>query len=383
MDGTEVLPVAGPWITDLEVRYVADAARNAWYDKAGEYPQRFEQALAERLGRRYAVCLPSCTSGLHLALAALGVGPGDEVVLPDLTWIASAAPLSYVRATPVFADVDPESWCLDVASVEARLSPRTKAVVAVDLYGGMPEFDSLAALLDARGVALIEDSAEAIGSSYRGRPAGSFGVASVFSFHGSKTLTTGEGGMLLTDDEDLWKRVLFLRDHGRVPGSTTFYNTEVAFKYKMSALQAAMGLAQTERLDELVDKKREIFGWYRDRLAGREGLHLNAEPEGTVNSYWMSTVVLDAALGWEKEPLGEALAQRGIATRPIFHPLSSLPAYGAVDGIEAARERNQVSYRVGRHGVNLPSALSLTEAQVDRACNELLQLLQSPFAKDR
>lgn len=375
MSSDEPIPVAGPWITDLEVEYVTDAARHAWYQQAGEYPARFEAAFAELCRRRHAVSLPSCTSGLHLALAGLGVGPGDEVVIPDLTWIASAAPITYVGATPVFVDVDPDTWCLDVGAVEAALTPRTKAVVAVDLYGGMPDYQALEALLEDRGVPLIEDAAEAVGSRSGDGPAGAFGRVATFSFHGSKTLTTGEGGMLLTDDDDLFARVMFLRDHGRRPGDTTFYNTEVAFKYKMSALQAALGLAQTERVDQLVAKKREIFGWYRDRLGDVEGLALNAEPPGTHNSFWMSTIVVDPVLGWGKQALGAALAERGIATRPIFHPLSSLPAYAEQASSEGARERNPVSYRLGAGGLNLPSALSLTEAQVDRVAGTVQGIL--------
>src|SRR5579883_3458057 len=193
------LPVAGPWITDKEVEYVADAARNAWYSDANLYNDRFERAFADYLGVRFAVTLPHCTAGLHLALLALGVGPGDEVIVPDVTWIASAAPITYVGATTVFADIDPETWCLSADSFERCITPRTKAVIPVDLYGGMPDWDAIRDVADRHKVAIIEDAAEAIGSEYHGRRAGSLGDVAAFSFHGSKTLTTGEPGMLLTD----------------------------------------------------------------------------------------------------------------------------------------------------------------------------------------
>jgi perosamine synthetase len=198
------------------------------------------------------VALPSCTSALHLALAALGVGPGDEVIVPESTWIASAAPITYLGATTVFADVDEETWCLSVESLEQNLTERTKAVVAVDLYGGGPSYRELRRICDARGIPIVEDAAQAIGAEFEGRRAGSLGDVGTFSFHGSKTLTTGEGGMLVTNRDDLWRRAKQLQDHGQNPNRDLYLNEEVGFKYKMSSMQAALGLAQLERIDELV-----------------------------------------------------------------------------------------------------------------------------------
>jgi perosamine synthetase len=369
------IPVAGPWITDHEIAAVADATAHAWYDGATGYVTRFEQAFADRCVRRHAIALPSCTSGLHLALAALGVGLGDEVVVSESTWIASAAPVRYVGATPVFADVDPATWCVTPASITARLTERTKAVIAVDLYGGTPEWDALLAACASRGVAVVEDAAQAIGSTWHGRPAGSFGAASVFSFHGSKTLTTGEGGMVLTDDDELHARMLFLRDHGRNPGDTSFFQHEVAFKYRMSPVLAALGGAQLDRLDELVGRKRQLFAWYRERLADVPGLVLNVEPERTTNAVWMTTVVLDADLGWDKARLGTALADRGIATRPFFHPLSSMPAFAEWSADRGYEHSNPVAYSLGARGINLPSALCLDEHDVDTVSTELREIL--------
>lgn len=363
------IPVAGPWITELEVEYVADAARNAWYERAGEYPHRFEKAFAEHVNRRFAISLPSCTAGIHLVLAALGIGPGDEVIVPDATWIASAAPITYVGATTVFADVDRSTWCLDVDGARDLVSSNTKAIVAVDLYGGTPELQELERLASDHGLALIEDAAEAVGSLRGGRPAGNFGLASVFSFHGSKTLTTGEGGMIVTDDEELFNRMLVLRDHGRPVGDSSFFNGEIAFKYKMSALQAALGLAQLERLPDLVEKKRQIFGWYDDALAGLDGVILNAEPLGTVNSYWMVTMLLDNSLDLHSSALQRHLHEQGMDTRPFFHPLSSLPAFSHSSHAEESRRRNYVAYDLAHRGLNLPSALVLEECDVARVAD--------------
>jgi len=367
------VPVAGPWITQLEIDYVADAAANAWYANANVYNHRFEEAFARYVGRRYAASLPSCTSAIHLALLALGVGPGDEVVVPDITWIASSAPISYVGASPVFADVDPETWCLSPASLAACITRRTKAVIPVDLYGGMPDMNSLLATAKGGKIAIIEDSAEAIGSEYKDRRAGSFGDVSVFSFHGSKTLTTGEGGMLVTDNKALFDRIQVLRDHGRHPGDNSFFNREVGYKYKMSALQAALGLAQLERIDELITRKRQAFAWYRDRLSDLRDVTLNAEPEGIRNSYWMVTAIFPEAWGG-KASIVSRLAEQGIDSRPFFSPLSSLPAYAQVEQAREAAMRNAVSYRLGPNGVNLPSSLSLSESDVDRVYAALREL---------
>jgi perosamine synthetase len=370
------IPVAGPWITQVEVDAVADAAATGWYGGAGRYTRRFEEAFAAHLGVRYAVSVPHCTAAIHLSLLALGVGNGDEVIVPDCTWIASAAPVSYVGATPVFADIDPVSWCLSAESFERYITPRTKAVIPVDLYGGMPDMAAIRTVADRHGIAVIEDAAEAVGSVYRGKPAGSLGDTGVFSFHGSKTLTTGEGGLLATDREDVYRRVMVLRDHGRQPGDRMFFNSEVAFKYKMSDLQAAFGWAQLTRLGELIARKRQIFGWYRERLGGLSGVTLNAEPPAVTNSYWMVTAVLDPELGLPKEQLMAGLSDRQIDSRPFFHPLSSLPAYRHLPQAQEAVRRNRVSYRVGPWGVNLPSALCLTEEQVATVCEVVVGVVR-------
>ncbi len=370
------IPVAGPSITQKEIDYVTDAVTNAWYGNANVYHERFEKAFAEYLGLSHAVALPSCTSAIHLSLLALGVGPGDEVIVPDATWIASAAPITYVGATPVFADIEEKTWCLSAESFKKCITAKTKAVIPVDLYGNMPDMDAILEVAVRNSISVIEDAAEAAGAEYKGKRAGSFGDGGVFSFHGSKTLTTGEGGMLVTDRDDLHHRVLFLRDHGRKPGDSLFWNQEVAYKYKMSSMQAALGLAQLERIDELMDRKREIFRWYREELSDIEGLTLNPQPPTTKNAFWMITAVLDPRLGIEKDYLHRELSERNIDSRPFFHPLSSIPAYQHLKQAHEARERNHVSYRICPYGVNLPSALNLTRQQVAYVCDVLRALLQ-------
>lgn len=371
----ERIPVSGPWITQKEIDYVTDAVTNAWYSKANIYNERFERAFANYLGVKYAITLPSCTSAIHLSLLALGIGPGDEVIVPDVTWIASAAPITYVGATPVFADIDPKTWCLSAESFENCITPKTKTVIPVDLYGNMPNMDEVQDVAGRNDIAIIEDAAEAIGSEFHGKKAGSFGDAGVFSFHGSKTLTTGEGGMLVTDRKDLYDRALFLRDHGRKPGDKMFFNTEVAFKYKMSSMQAALGLAQLERVEELVSVKRKIFSWYQESLDQIEGITLNYEAPNTINTYWMVSIILDEKYGIRKDRLIELMNAKGIDCRPFFHPLSSLPAYEKSAQANQARHRNHMSYKISPSGINLPSGFNMAEEKVRFVCNALKDIL--------
>lgn len=376
------IPVSGPWITEREIAYVTDAVTNAWYADHAVYHQRFEKAFAEYLGVEYTMALPSCTSAIHLALLALGIGPGDEVIVPDVTWIATAAPISYVGATPVFADIDPVTWCLSAESFEACITPRTKAVSPVDLYGGMPDWDAIIKIAAKHGIAIIEDAAEAVGSRYKGRPAGSLGQIGVFSFHGSKTLTTGEGGLLATNDESLYARAQVLRDHGRRPGDRYFQNTEIAYKYKMSSLQAALGLGQIERVEELLTRKREIFAWYRERLAALDFLSMNSEASQTLNSYWMTTVIVDAHCGLDKMALMAEMDRYGIDTRPFFSPLSSLEAYAHLAGVTQNVTRNRASYNISPRGLNLPSGFNLTETDVDYITDSIVQIF-SNYRRER
>lgn len=371
------IPISGPSITEREIRYVAEACETAWYENANVFNARFEEAFRTYTGSRFAISLPSCTSALHLSLAAMGVGPGDEVIVPDATWIASAAPVTYVGATPIFADVDPATWCMSAASFESLITPRTKAVIPVDLYGGMPDLEEIRRIASAHGIRIVEDAAEALGSIYHGRQAGSLGDTGCFSFHGSKTMTTGEGGMVVTDDEALYRRMLVLRDHGRQPNDVNFFNGEVAFKYKMTSLQAALGLAQIERAEELVARKRAIFAAYQARLGQRTDIRLNAEPAGTRNSYWMVTVVWDGAYDLAKDEMMAALKEQGVDTRPFFHPLSSLPAYRDAKDMPRARRVNQVAYDIGSRAINLPCGMSVTDEDVNFVCDKLIAVIDA------
>lgn len=363
--------MAGPWITELEERTVLDAVRNGWFGKqAYHYVETFEREFAAYHGRRYGLMTPNCTTSLHLLLAGLGIADGDEVIAPDCTWVGSVACVVYQRATLVCADVDPGHWCLTPETIERAITPRTKAVIAVDLYGNMPDWDGLTALCQRRGIHLIEDAAEALGSAYKGVRAGKFGVGSTFSFHRTKTITTGEGGMLLLDDPALYERCKFLRDHGRAPG--TYYNTEVTFKYMPFNVQAALGYAQFQRIDELVAKKRWIFHGFRDRLADIPDITINSEPEHIVNGAWATALVFGRSHGMTRDTALQEIPKLGLPVRPFFYPLTSLPAF---DDEARGRSANPVAYDVSARGINLPCALNLTDADLDRYSAGIRQLL--------
>jgi len=371
------IPVAGPSITEEDVAAVADAARTNWYGNWNEYIAKFEAEAARRCDMRHALAVPHATSALHLAFATAGLKPGDEVLVPDVTWIASVAPVYQTGAEAVMVDITADTWCIDVEAARRAITPRTKAILGVDLYGSMCDWPALRALAGEHGLALIEDAAESLGSALGGRPAGAFGDLSILSFHGSKTVSCGEGGMLLTNDRALFDRANFLRDHGRtsVAGKyQMFFNTEIAFKYKMSAVQAALGYSQMKRLEALVEKRRQTFAGYRRRLAGVPGVQLNVEPAGTYNCFWMPTVVIDEAYGLTRHDLMEAMDQRGIDTRPVFTPLSSMPAFADREPAQRHARANTVAARISRFGINLPSSGVTSEEDVERVSSALLQV---------
>ena len=359
-----------PSITELEVRYATDAAANGWGEHCYDYILRFEDAFKAHLGVRYAIATSSCTGALHMGMAALGIGPGDEVILADTNWIASAAPIVHLGATPVFVDILPDSWCLDPARVEQAITPRTKAILAVHLYGNLCAMDELLAIGERHGIPVIEDAAEAIGSVYHGRRAGSMGRFGAFSFHGTKTLTTGEGGMFVTNDADLYERVLTLSNHGRARGQTRqFWPDVVGFKYKMSNIQAAIGCAQLERIDELVNRKREILAYYKTTLETLPGVAMNPEPPGTINGAWMPTVVFDRSLGITREMLQAAFAEENIDARVFFHPLSGLPMF-------EKSNINPIAASIPERAINLPSSHDMTNAEQDKVAYLLLHIVE-------
>jgi len=340
-----------PSITDLEVQYATDAAKNGWGEKCYDYIYKFENLFKEHLNIRYTMATSSCTGAMHIGLSALGISYDDEVILADINWIASAAPITYLGAKPVFVDILADTWCIDPSKIEAAITPKTKAIIAVHLYGNLCNMDEIMAIAKKYNLYVIEDAAEAIGSIYKGKRAGTIGNFGVFSFHGTKTITTGEGGMFVTNNESLYEKANILNSHGRNPKNPKqFWAETIGFKYKISNIQAAIGCAQVERIEELINKKREIFFEYHKQLSQIYGVTMNPIPKerDTQYGYWMPTLILDEKFKCNREELLDIFKQNNIDGRVFFYPLSNLPMF-------EEKLENQVSYSIFERGINLPS----------------------------
>lgn len=364
----KLIQVSGPSITQKEVKQVAQAVKDGWGLSFKKYVNLFEKKFAKYVGRQHALATSSCTAALHLSYLSIGLKKGDQVLVPNITWIAAIEPLYYIGAKPIFVDITPDTWCIDPVDIKKKITKKTKAILVVDLYGNLPEMRPILKLAKDHHLKVVEDAAEAIGAEYQGRKAGSFGDISCFSFHGSKTLTTGEGGMLLTNNKKIIDRARYFHDHCKDP-KKVFWNLGIGYKYKMSDFQAACGLAQLARIGELVEKRRQIFLWYKDRLAKIPGLKLNTERAGTKNSYWMVTVVFDKKYKINKEKLIREFRKHNIEVRPFFYPLSSLPAINF-------KAHTPVSFDISPRAINLPSGQNLTKKQVDYICDSLLKILK-------
>ena len=358
-----------PSITEAEVRYATDAARNGWGERCYEYIQRFEGLFKSHLGVKHAIATSSCTGAIHLGLAGLGVAPGDEVILADINWIASAAPITYLGATPILVDVLPDSWCIDPAMVEAAITPKTKAILAVHLYCNLCEMAKLQEIGKRHGIPIVEDAAEAIGSAWGDNRAGSVGSFGVFSFHGTKTITTGEGGMFVTNNGDLFEKVLTLSNHGRSRSQMRqFWPDEIGFKYRMSNLQAAIGCAQMERVNMLIDQKRAIFARYVLLLQGiSDYISMNPEPAGTRNGFWMPTLVAKPGVRFDRERLLARFNERSIDGRVFFWPLSLLHHEKL-----QARAPTPVAHGLYSRAINLPSYHDITPLDQERVAEVVL-----------
>ena len=351
------LPVYRPLLGDRERRYLLEAFDSGWISSRGEFVRRFEQAFADFVGVPRAVSVCNGTVALHVVLAALGVGPGDEVIVPTFTYVAPVNMIRLVGAEPVFADSDPVTWQLDPADVERCITPRTRAIVAVHIYGQACDMERLTAIARRHRLLVIEDCAEAFGTRISERHVGTFGDAATFSFFGNKTITTGEGGMVIARDPEVAERIALLKNQG-VSSEREYWHVEVAFNYRMTNLQAAIGLAQLEQADAVLARKRQIAEDYRHALAGLP-VELHREQGGTTHSFWMVSMLVDSA---DVRPrLRAALADGGVETRPTFVPAHRLPMYARDGG-----RRHPVADGLGERGINLPSWPGLADDDVAR-----------------
>lgn len=370
-----MIPVNEPLLDGNEKRYLVECIDTGWISSEGPFVERFEREMAARVGRRHAVAVANGSLALDAAVAALGLGPGDEVILPSFTIISCASAIVRAGATPVVVDSDPVTWNMDVEQVVARVGPRTKAIMVVHLYGLPCDMAPLLELAERHGLKLIEDAAEMHGQTWRGRACGSFGDISTFSFYPNKHVTTGEGGMLLTDDDALAARCRSLRNLAFGP-PRRFVHQELGWNLRMSNLQAALGCAQLERLDEFVARKRAMGARYTTALAGTPGLALPPTQTAYARSiYWVYGLVLDDAVPFDAEEAMRRLAARGVGSRPFFWPMHEQPVFrrmGLFDGL-----RLPVAERLARRGFYVPSGLGLRPEQIDTVAAAVRDMMSS------
>lgn len=368
LDRSKMILTAGPSISAKEASYSFDSIATGWNTKWGDYLKRFETAFSEYLGVKYALATSSCTGALHLALLALGIGPGDEVIVPDITWVATANAVAYVGATPIFADISSDSWCLNPQSFESKITAQTKAVIPVHLYGHPAAMNEIVRIAKKYNLYVIEDAAPAIGATWQNKKVGTFGDFAAFSFQGAKLLVTGEGGILVTNNQDLYEKVYTLWDQGRVPG--TFWINQLGWKYKMSNVQAALGLGQLERVEALIDAKRRIFQWYAEELAGVSKIRLNYEIPDAFSIYWMTSIVLNSESQISRDQLIKELKKRNIDSRPVFPSISQYPYWSK----KQSAQTNALN--IGNNAINLPSGVCLKREQVKYICNSIKEILR-------
>ncbi|MCK4792769.1 MAG: DegT/DnrJ/EryC1/StrS aminotransferase family protein [Desulfobacteraceae bacterium] len=361
------IPVYKPYINGNEKKYVNECIDSTWISSKGRFVPLFEEKFAKYTGVRYATAVCNGTVAIHLALISLAIGPGDEVIVPTLTYIASVNPITYTGAVPVFVDSLEETWQMDPDDVRKKISPRTRAIMAVHLYGHPCEMDVLKKISDEFNLFIIEDCAEAFGSIYNGRHVGSFGHVSAYSFFGNKSITTGEGGMVVTDDETLHERAIHFKGQG-LAKYREYWHDVVGYNFRMTNICAAIGLAQLEMADVILDKKRKISQWYKELLEGLP-LTFHNEKNEVRHAYWMCSILVDSTD--DRDPLREHLSNSGIETRPVFYPAHTMPMYSQ------KFQRHPVAEKIGWRGINLPSWPGLERDQIQFICQEISNYFKS------
>ena len=367
------IPVNRPLLEGNELAYLKECIETGWISSEGPFVKRFEEKLSARVGRDFGIAVSSGTAALDIAVAALGIGPGDEVILPTFTIISCAQAVVRAGATPALVDCDPRTWNMATSAIPERITSRTKAILAVDTYGLPVDMNEVTAIAEEHDLLVIEDAAEVIGQTYRGRDCGSFGDISAFSFYPNKHITTGEGGMLLTDNEELAEKCRDLRNlcFGR---KRRFVHHELGWNYRMSNLQAAVGVAQLERLDIAVERKREIGKSYNKHLSGVPDLQLPlASTDYAENIYWVYGIVLGDEVRLDAEQAMERLGERGIGTRPFFWPMHEQPVFKRMGYFSG--EKYATAERLARRGFYIPSGLGITDEEILQVAEEVKEVV--------
>jgi len=367
-----MIPVCEPVLDGREMEYVMDCLATNWISSAGKYIRLFEEKFSQYCGMPWGVACSNCTTGLHMSMLALGIGPGDEVLIPDFTLIVSANTVIQTGARPVLVDVDPKTWCIDANLIEAKITPRTKAIMVVHMYGHPCDMEAICAIAKKHQLAVIEDCAQAHGAEVNGKKAGSLGDVACFSFYGNKILTTGEGGMVLCRDEKLAARMRTLRDQGFQ--EPRFVHEVMGFNYRLTNVQAAIGLAQVERIDDKILAKRLIGQTYNELLAGNQDFTLPYEEPWAKNVYWMYGILVEKSFGLSKDDLMVKLKTKGVDTRSFFCPMHMQPVYAGSDPrFPDISGDYPVSKDLWNRGLYLPSGLGLTKAQMTEVVEKLVE----------
>jgi perosamine synthetase len=370
---SDFIPVCEPNVGGRELEYVTKAVSGGWISSSGSYVAEFEREFAKYLGVPYAVTTTSGTTALHLALVAAGIGPGDEVIIPAFTMIASAFAVCYTGAKPVFVDSDVTNWNIDPSLVAAQVTKKTKAIMPVHVYGHACDMDELQKIADAHGLLVIEDAAEAIGSFYKGRKCGALGDINCFSLFANKLITTGEGGMVVTRDDRFIERLRYYKNLCfPLDGSRRYVHGEIGFNYRMPNVLAAIGLAQLERADFYLECRRSNAARYNALLKGQRGITIPPEAPWTSSSYWMYSILIGDDFGMSRDEVMRRLKAAGIETRSFFVSMHRQPAL-AKYGCDVSGQY-PVTDELARTGLYLPSTSGLTDAQIARIAEELLAL---------
>jgi len=358
-----MIPVYQPTLIGNEKKYVNNCLDSSWISSKGHFIAEFEEKFAAYTGNRYAVSVCNGTVALHLAMVALGIGPGDEVIVPTLTYIAPVNAIAYTGATPVFVDSLQDSWQMDPEDIRHKVTAKTRAIMVVHLYGGPCDMDSIMTIAREHGLFVVEDCAEAFGALYNGKHVGTFGDIATYSFFGNKTITTGEGGMVVTNDETLHDRSIHFKGQG-LAKHRQYWHDVIGYNYRMTNICAAIGLAQLERADEILAKKREVARRYAVGLHGLP-VTLHGEANNTRHSYWMCSILVDEPS--QRDPLRDALDQAGVETRPVFYPVHTMPMYAQ------KYQRHPVAENIGWRGINLPSWPEMSGDQINYICSVILE----------
>jgi perosamine synthetase len=367
----DFIPVSAPSLLGNEKRYVNECIDSTWISSIGVFIERFERLFSAFCGVEHAVSCCNGTVALHLALLGVGVGPGDEVLVPSLTYVASANSVRYCGAEPVFVDSDPRTWNVDPADLRRKITPRTKAIMAVHLYGKPAPMLEILEIAREHGLKVVEDAAEAIGAFYGGRPVGALSDVAAFSFFGNKVITCGEGGMVMTRDEPMARRIRQLKGQGQ-DFERRYWFPVVGYNYRMTNIQAALGLAQLEKIDDYLAARAEIEGWYRQELSGCPNLVLAAQDEGEQSVCWLFSAVLPRHAGEARDEVMARLRQAGVDSRPFFHPCHILPPYLSDRPADCPGAE-----WLGARGISLPTWVGMTREHVRRVAGALVEAVHA------